>query len=854
MPGTEFKNQIDNLMNIMFGAGVASHATIIEQINYLVFLRSLSKKDDNAMILDSSAEKIFSGELAKYHWGNLLVLNAEVLFTTLEEIFRKLLELATDQTIRLLFRDAHVKIFDKPTLRRLVHEIEKMMSELEKEASLGHTDIFGDMYEYLLSKQAQAGTLGQFRTPRHIIKFIVDIIDPNKGETILDPACGTAGFLVSALEHLKEKYTSDELKKEGRLVMDKLKKEERDFIYKHTFTGFDSDFDMFKFGLMNLYLHKLEHPNIKRQNTLVDTAGDRTKWDIILANPPFAGALDQDSVSEDLRMGTRATEVLFLKYIIDHLSQNGRAGVIVPEGVVFNSTAAHKKVRQMLVEDAGLWCVVSLPSGVFNPYAGVKTSILFLDRQIAKQSDSILFVKIDNDGYDPGAQRREIEGSKLPLALTIIDSYKRNIASSNLPQTNKLETLTENTISIFVPKSRIRNLGDYYLTGERYRKINEHNNQKWPMVKLGDKELFEIESGGTPDSKNANYWNGKINWATLVDLPQSNLVTELHETKRKITEEGLKKSSAKLVPVDSILVSSRATIGRIAINKVESSTNQGFKNIIVKNRDRVEPKYIAYIMTTLVDEMKSFASGGTFAEISKTNFEKLEVPLPPIEVQKQIAAELDGYQKIIDGAKQVVDNWKPKIDIGPGWKIVKLGEVCVPEYGFTDNARGNGEARFIRITDISSTGELISENKKYINLTNEAKKYLLRKRDVLVARTGATFGKTLLFSSDEPSVFASFLIRLKFENEKILPEYYWIFAQSDIYWEQANGLMTGGGQPQFNGGAIKQVEIPLPPLDTQKQIVKKIEAERKLIESTKKIIEIYQQKIKDKINDIWTEK
>jgi len=259
-------------------------------------------------------------------------------------------------------------------------------------------------------------------------------------------------------------------------------------------------------------------------------------------------------------------------------------------------------------------------------------------------------------------------------------------------------------------------------------------------------------------------------------------------------------------------------------------------------------------MTTLVDEMKSFASGGTFAEISKTNFEKLEVPLPPIEVQKQIAAELDGYQKIIDGAKQVVDNWKPKIDIGPGWKIVKLGEVCVPEYGFTDNARGNGEARFIRITDISSTGELISENKKYINLTNEAKKYLLRKRDVLVARTGATFGKTLLFSSDEPSVFASFLIRLKFENEKILPEYYWIFAQSDIYWEQANGLMTGGGQPQFNGGAIKQVEIPLPPLDTQKQIVKKIEAERKLIESTKKIIEIYQQKIKDKINDIWTEK
>ena len=348
MTQTDFKNQVDNLMNILWGAGVASHATIIEQINYLVFLRSLSRKDDNAIKLDPAAERIFSGELKKYHWDNLLIHNAEELFTTLEEIFRKLPELTTDSTIKLLFRDAHVKVFDKPTLRRLVHEIEKMFSDLEKQSTSGHTDIFGDMYEYLLSKLSQAGTLGSFRTPRHIIKFMVDVIDPKKGETILDPACGTAGFLVAALKHLEEKYTSEDYKKLDKYPMDLLSSPEREFVYRHTFTGFDSDFDMFKFGLMNLYLHKLEHPNIKRQNTLVDTAGDRTKWDVILANPPFSGALDIDSISEDLRMGTRSTEILFLRYMIDHLSPSGRAGVIVPEGVVFNSTKAHKKILQML--------------------------------------------------------------------------------------------------------------------------------------------------------------------------------------------------------------------------------------------------------------------------------------------------------------------------------------------------------------------------------------------------------------------------------------------------------------------------------------------------------------------------
>lgn len=315
---TGLNRKIDALMDRLFGAGVASHATIIEQINYLMFLRALTTHDDEAKLLNPDHEEVFKGDLAKYRWDNLLMLNAEVLFDTLEEAYRKLPELTTDKTVALLFRNAHIKVYDKPTLRVLLHEIEKLVTELDDAARHGSKDIFGDMYEYLLSKLAQAGTNGQFRTPRHIIKFILDVVDLDKGETILDPACGTAGFLVAALDHLRHKYSSERFIKDGAFPMDKLTANERDFIFNHAFTGFDSDEDMVKFGIMNLFLHNLSSASIKRQNTLVDTAGDRTKWDVILANPPFAGKIESESVSEDLRMGTRATEILFVRYMIDH--------------------------------------------------------------------------------------------------------------------------------------------------------------------------------------------------------------------------------------------------------------------------------------------------------------------------------------------------------------------------------------------------------------------------------------------------------------------------------------------------------------------------------------------------------
>lgn len=662
MTQTDFKNQVDNLMDILFGAGVASHATIIEQINYLVFLRSLSRKDDNAMILDQSAEKIFSGELRKYHWDNLLILNAEELFASLEEVFRKLPEVSNDPTIKLLFRDAHVKVFDKPTLRRLVHEIEKMFSDLEKQSTSGHTDIFGDMYEYLLSKLSQAGTLGSFRTPRHIIKFIVDVIDPKKGETILDPACGTAGFLVAALKHLEEKYTSEEFKKLDKYPMDSLTPQERDFVYKYTFTGFDSDFDMFKFGLMNLYLHKLEHPNIKRQNTLVDTAGDRTKWDVILANPPFAGALDIDSVSEDLRMGTRSTELLFLRYMMDHLSSSGRAGVIVPEGVVFNSTNAHKKIRQMLVEDAGLWCVVSLPGGIFNPYAGVKTSVLFFDKSLKNKVKDILFVKVENDGFDLGATKKPINKNDLPIALTAINIYKKAIEKGKMADFDLL--LDSNAVATSI--ENIKELGYDLTADDHVTLVKAINKVLQSEIKNHDYNLLSEKYQTTLSKTNGKYQIIKLkDYINTITPPKKILKSEfLMNGTYPIIDQSHEEIAGWTNELSNIVKIRKPVVifgdHTCCVKYSERDFAQGADGIkIIETSEKLLPKYLFYFLKN-----KPIKNTGYQRHFSK--LKDYQLPLPPLEIQKQIVEELDGYQNEIKTLEEEIqknkDNIKTRIE------------------------------------------------------------------------------------------------------------------------------------------------------------------------------------------------
>ena len=242
---------------------------------------------------------------------------------------------------------------------------------------------------------------------------------------MLDPACGTAGFLTAAYTHIRDANTSQEARKTDS-YLDKLNFDQKTFLLNKTIFGFDIDPKMIKFAISNLYLHNIKNPNISQHNTLTSNDGWEERYDVILTNPPFSTPKGGVKPTDRFTLNSKRTEVLFVEYVIEHLTLNGRAGVIVPEGIIFKSDKAYKELRRWLVEDNYLYAVVSLPSGVFNPYSGVKTSILFLDREQARKSDKTLFCKVDNDGFDLGAQRRPIDKNDLPEVLKTIKEYKFN--------------------------------------------------------------------------------------------------------------------------------------------------------------------------------------------------------------------------------------------------------------------------------------------------------------------------------------------------------------------------------------------------------------------------------------------
>lgn len=522
----------------------------------------------------------------------------------------------------------------------------------------------------------------------------------------------------------------------------------------------------------------------------------------------------------------------------EHLTPNGRGGIIVPEGIIFQSQTAYKQLRQMLVDNY-LVAVISLPAGVFNPYSGVKTSILILDKSLAKKSDTIGFFKIENDGFGLGARRREIEKNDLPQVQTEIDEYLRRVRTSEPVEDLQL------TLGLIVEKEKIAANGDYNLSGGRYR-VGVFAVSSWPFVPVGD-VFRKADQTVLPESL-----DGPVTYIGLENITQNtgeiegNIVTE--------KPADIKSLKNVFKPRDILYGKLRPNL-----NKVWFADRKGICStdifVIEAIAGATDPALYAYLFRSarFNDAVMAQLKGAQLPRIGWTSFADLQIPLPPLDIQKEIVAGIDGYQKVINGARAVLDNYRPHIPIQPDWPMVELGEVCKPEYGFTEKALDQGNTRFVRITDISEDGFLRSEDPKFINLTDDARKSLLVKGDILVARTGATFGKTMLFNEEYEAVFASFLIRLRFLKDRVNSRYYWVFAQSAAYWEQAKSLMTGGGQPQFNGNALVQIKFPLPPLATQQAIVAEIEAEQALVAANRELIERFEKKIQATLAHVWGE-
>ena len=831
MLDTATKRRIDTARDILVGK-VPDPKSQVEQITIALIYKFMDDIDAESEELGGQ-RTFFAGDFARYGWPQLVRAGLgghETLNLYAEAITRMPENPGIPPLFRDIFNNAYLPYRDPETLRAFLKVID--------EFTYDHSERLGDAFEYLLSVLGSQGDAGQFRTPRHIIDFIVSVIDPKKDETVLDPACGTAGFLISSYKHILKANTDAE----GNSA---LTPDEKGALAAN-FKGYDISPDMVRLSLVNLYLHGFVDPRISEYDTLTSEERWNEYADVILANPPFMSPKGGIRPHRRFSVQSKRSEVLFVDYIAEHLTPTGRAGIIVPEGIIFQSQTAHKQLRKMLVENY-LVAVISLPAGVFQPYSGVKTSILLLDKALAQKTDRIAFFKVENDGFDLGAQRREIAENDLPRVREELGEYLGRLRVGESVLSDGVEYTADNVqpkFGLVAEKGKIAAGGEYNLSGERYRETINYASMKWPMVELRD-VCDDILSGGTPSTKNEAYWNGDIPWITSADIVN----VKTAKPRKYITEEAIRRSATNLIKKGNVIVVTRVGLGKLFRNDFDVCISQDSQGLILK--DTVNADYLVYVLKDRVENFKKVSQGSTIQGVTKRQLSEIQIPLPPLEVQREIVAEIEGYQRVIDGARAVIDNYRPQIVVDPEWPMVAIAELTKPEYGFTEKAEDQGDTRFIRITDISEDGTLRSDEPKFITLTRDAQESVLAKGDVLVARTGATYGKTMIFEEDYPAVFASYLIRLRFPLECVHPYYYWVFAQSDAYWNQAKALMTGGGQPQFNGNAIKQIKFPLPSLETQQAIVSEIEAEQSLVAANRELVERMEGKIRAAIGRVW---
>ncbi len=480
----ELKNKIDSLWEIFWTGGLTNPLDVIEQMTYLMFIHDLDDSDNlhvkESAMLGLPYQSIFADEINvgertiegnQLKWSTFHDFPAQKMYSTMQEWvfpFIKSLHGDKDSAYAKYMGDA---IFKIPTPLMLEKIVTAMDGIYEQMAQLKQADTRGDVYEYLLSKLATAGVNGQFRTPRHIIRMMVELMNPKPDEIICDPACGTSGFLVEASEYLRKN------KKEEVLF----ERKNKEHFMNHMFHGFDMDRTMLRIGAMNMMTHGVDNPFIEYRDSLSEQNPDREKYSLILANPPFKGSLDYDAVSPDLLKvcKTKKTELLFLALFLKMLKIGGRCACIVPDGVLFGSSKAHKAIRKELVEENRLEAVISMPSGVFKPYAGVSTAILIFTKTGHGGTDKVWFYDMKADGFSLDDKRNPINENDIP---DIIERFK------NL---DKEEDRKRTEQSFFVEKKDIVE-NEYDLSINKYKEI-EYVPVEYPSTLEIMTNLHELE-------------------------------------------------------------------------------------------------------------------------------------------------------------------------------------------------------------------------------------------------------------------------------------------------------------------------------------------------------------------------
>ena len=630
MLDSDTKTRIDSARDILVGK-VPDPKSQVEQITIALIYKFMDDMDRQSEELGGKAT-FFTGDFKKCRWANLLDkrLGGHERLLLYAEGIEKMNE---NKNIPQLFRDIFKGVFlpyrDPETLNLFLKEIAGF--------SYDHSERLGDAFEYLLSVLGTQGDAGQFRTPRHIIDFIVAVVDPQKHETVLDPACGTAGFLISAFKHIlrnNENLTPDE---RARLMTN--------------FRGYDIAPDMVRLSRANLYLHGFPNPVIHEYDTLTSEERWDERCDVILANPPFMTPKGGIRPHNRFSIKAKRSEVLFVDYIAEHLNPGGRAGVIVPNGIVAKKQNAYMKLRRFLIEDS-LVAVVSLPAGVFKPYTPTKTEILFFNRALARKKNRVLFLKITADGFDLGGKRTPIADNDLPEAERVVkawlDDKLRESAKTNISwKTVEKQELLEH---------RVCNL-----QVEAYLGNDAKAEHTVPVARLAD--VVEIN----PKKSEVR----KLTPETLVSfIPMEDMNTDRPSfvpSKQRALGEVItgysyfRNNDVLLAKITPCFENGKAGIARNLLNSIGFGSTEFY---VLRASEKVLPEFVYYIVTRpdfREEGAQNMAGTAGQQRVRREFLEDYEIPLPPVDEQRRIVAEIEGYEREIAQLGIEIENKRARI-------------------------------------------------------------------------------------------------------------------------------------------------------------------------------------------------
>jgi len=821
----ELISRFKNLNDILRGEGLRAGIERFGEFANILFLKLLSENNEN------NSEKSWWESIKKQSDEDIIgYINGYVINQIQEkyggDVFNSIL------------------IKNPKTIRYIIDAIDPLI------LSTMDTDIKGDAFEYFLEKTASTeNDLGEYFTPRNIVRTIINLVNPRFKETIYDPFCGTGGFLTEAFSYIKENNIIES-------------EEDLKILKEDTFYGREIT-DNARIAKMNMILRGDGHSGIQQIDTLVNpdftiSGGKVKKFDLIVTNVPFTQKITDKTIKNGKTnignnistlyyngIGKNNGDAVCVLHCLNSLKEGGRMALVVPEGFLFNEDLAD--VRKFILSKARLHTVISLPKGTFEPYTGVKTDILyFTDAHKPNSQKNYWFFEVKNIGVTLNKHKRKILGYN--------DLNK--IEGSDISKIDKIldsECMTELGFES-IDMMRVKE-NDYNLVGNVYRKNKIESEHK--CVSLFE-VLSTLETGSRPKGGVAGINQGAISLGgeQIGADGRLNLLKVPYVTMEffKNAKKGFINDKDILICKDGALTGKLCIVNFRLFPQKEVMTNEHVF-ILRGNNELIKQGFLFYTLRSdkVQEQIKKLAYNKSAQHgLNIQHIKSIQIPLPSLEEQQKIVDELDSCQKITDGAKQVIENWETNFEIKTNWSIKKLQDLCTNyEYGYTSKSDKCGDVRYIRITDIESSCNQLRDNAVFITLNNKNKKFLLKKDDILIARIGSV-GKSFLYEKDEvPGIFASYLIRIHFDKNIILPKYLRYFFDTEYYWTQVRKLTNGAVQHQFNVPVLKEIQIPLPSLEEQQKIVDELDEIQRIVDENKKMIKIQQDRIGKKLNSIW---